>query len=135
IHALVELGRELGFPPQSQEKAEFAVKQAISGLDLMRAAGVKVVYGTDLLGSTYTQQCREFALRREVFTPLELLRQATSTAAEMMLMDGRIGCVKVGARADLLVVDGDPLADIGLLAASGRHLNVIVRGGELVKHA
>jgi imidazolonepropionase-like amidohydrolase len=101
----------------------------------MRNAGVKVVYGTDLLGSTYTQQCREFTLRSEVFTPLELLRQATSTAAEMMLMADEIGCVKVGARADLLVVDGDPLADIGLLAANGRHLRTIVRAGELVKHA
>jgi imidazolonepropionase-like amidohydrolase len=93
------------------------------------------VFGTDLLGSTYTQQCREFTLRAQVFTPLELLRQATSTAAEMMLMDGEIGCVKVGARADLIVVEGDPLADIGLLAASGRHLRAIVRGGDLVKCA
>jgi imidazolonepropionase-like amidohydrolase len=134
IHALVELGRELGFPPQSQAKAEVAAKQAISGLDLMRSAGVKVVFGTDLLGSTYTQQCREFSLRSQVFTPLEILRQATSTAAEMMLLDGRIGCVAPGARADLLVVDGDPLADIGLLAADGRHLRTIVRGGELIKH-
>jgi imidazolonepropionase-like amidohydrolase len=134
IHALVELGRQLGFPPQSQEKAEFAVKQAISGLDLMRTAGVKVVYGTDLLGSTYTQQCREFRLRREVFTPLEMLRQATSVSAEMMMMEGQIGCVSVGARADLLVVDGDPLADIERVAADGRHLLTIVRGGELVKH-
>jgi imidazolonepropionase-like amidohydrolase len=134
IHALVELGRQLGFPPQSQDKAEFAVKQAISGLDLMRTAGVKVVYGTDLLGSTYTQQCREFRLRREVFTPLEMLRQATSVAAEMMMMEGQIGCVSVGARADLLVVDGDPLADIERVAADGRHLLTIVRGGELVKH-
>jgi len=135
IHALVELGRQLGFPPQSQEKAEYAVKHAISGLDLMRSAGVKVVYGTDLLGSTYTQQCREFTLRSEVFTPLELLRQATSNAAEMMLMQGRIGCVKVGAQADLIVVDGDPLKDIGLLAANGQRLRTIVRGGELVKNA
>jgi imidazolonepropionase-like amidohydrolase len=135
IHALVELGRQLGFPPQSQEKAEFALKQAISGLDLMRQAGVKVVYGTDLLGSTYTQQCREFLLRREVFTPLEMLRQATSVAAEMMLMEGTIGCVKVGARADLLVVEGDPLADIERVASNGRYLSTIVRGGTLVKGA
>jgi imidazolonepropionase-like amidohydrolase len=134
IHALAEMGRELGFPPQSQAKVEIVVKQAISGLDVMRSAGVKVVYGTDLLGSTYTQQCREFTLRSAVFTPLELLRQATSTAAEMMLMDGEIGCVKVGACADLIVVDGDPLKDIGLLAASGRNLSTIVRGGEVVKH-
>lgn len=133
-HALVELGRQLGFPPQSQAKAEEVLKQAISGLDLMRSAGVKVVYGTDLLGSTYTQQCREFSLRSEVFTPLEQLRQATSTAAEMMLIDGQIGCIAPGAFADLIVVDGDPLADIGLLAASGRHLRTIVRGGELVKN-
>ena len=134
IHALVELGRQLGFPPQSQEKAEIAAKQAISGLDLMRTAGVKVVYGTDLLGSTYTQQCREFRLRRAVFTPLEMLRQATSVAAEMMLMTGRIGCVAVGAQADLLVIDGDPLANIDLVAADGRHLSTIVRGGELIRH-
>jgi len=50
-------------------------------------------------------------------------------------MEGEIGCVKVGARADLLVVDGDPLKDIGLLAASGRHLRTIVRGGELIRNA
>ena len=134
IFALVELGRKLGFPPQSQEKAEFAYRSAISGLDAMRRAGVQVCYGTDLLGSTYTMQCREFTLRSEVFTPLELLRQATSVPAEMMMMDGQIGCVAPGANADLLVVDGDPLRDIGLLAANGEHLRAIVRGGVVVKN-
>ena len=133
LFALVETGRELGFPAVSQAKAEIAFAQAISGLDLMRSAGVKLCYGTDLLGSTYTRQCREFTLRREVFTPLELLRQATSIPAEMMLMDGQIGCVAEGAHADLIVVDGDPLADIALLAADGARLAAIMRGGELVK--
>ena len=134
VHALVEMGRQLGFPPQSQEKAEVAFKQAISGLDLMRTAGVKLCYGTDLLGSTYTQQCREFTLRSQVFTPLELLRQATSIPAEMMMMAGEIGCVAPGAHADLLVVDGDPLKDIAPLAADGRALRLIVRAGEVVKN-
>jgi imidazolonepropionase-like amidohydrolase len=60
---------------------------------------------------------------------------AFASAAEMMLMGDQIGCQKVGACADLLVVDGDPLADIGLLAASGRHLRTIVRGGELIRNA
>jgi len=134
IFALVEQGRALGFPPQSQAKVEEVFKQAISGLDAMRRAGVKVCYGTDLLGRTYTDQCREFTLRREVFEPVEILRQATSMAAEMMMMSGQIGCVAPGARADLLVVDGDPLADIGLMAADGRHLSVIVRDGSVVKN-
>ena len=134
IFALVEMGRQMGFPPQSQQKVETVFKSAIAGLDSMRRAGVKVCYGTDLLGSTYTQQCREFTIRSEVFTPLELLRQATSVAAEMMMMDGQVGCIAPGAHADLIVVDGDPLKDIGLLAANGRHLSAIVRGGAVVKN-
>jgi imidazolonepropionase-like amidohydrolase len=133
IEQLVEIGRTLGFPAQSQEKADYAWKSAISSLDLMRSAGVKLCYGTDLLGSLYTQQCREFTLRAQVYTPLELLRQATSIAAEMMMQGGRLGCVGEGAHADLIVVDGDPLADIGLVAADGAKLSVIVRGGEVVK--
>jgi imidazolonepropionase-like amidohydrolase len=133
LERLVETGRQLGLAPQSQEKAEYAWKQGLSSLELMRRAGVKLCYGTDLLGSLYAQQCREFTLRREVFTPLELLHQATSTAAEMLMMDGQIGCIAPGAHADLLVVDGDPLGDIGLLAADGRHLRMILRAGEAVK--
>ena len=134
IFALAEHGRQLGFPPQSQEKMDFAFKSALTGLDSMRRANVKVCYGTDLLGSTYTQQCREFTLRSEVFTPLELLRQATSVPAEMMMMEGQIGCIAPGAHADLLVVEGDPLTDISLLAADGRNLRFIVRAGIVVKN-
>src|SRR5437899_681387 len=133
IFSLVEMGRELGFPAVSQEKAEYASKQALSGMDKMRRAGVKVGFGTDLLGSTYVQECREFTIRREVFSPLELLRQATSINAELMQQQGKLGCVAPGAHADLLVVDGDPLKDISLLAANGKSLRLIVRGGEIVK--
>jgi imidazolonepropionase-like amidohydrolase len=134
IFTLVELGKQLGFPPQSQEKAEFAFKEAMSGMDKMRKAGVKLGFGTDLLGSLHVQECREFTLRSEVFTPVEILRQATSVNAEIMLMEGQIGCVAPGAHADLLVVDGDPLKDIGLLAADGRNLRAIIRAGEVVKN-
>ena len=48
--------------------------------------------------------------------------------------DGRIGCIAEGAEADLLLVDGDPLADIGLVAGGGARLDVIVRGGVVVKN-
>jgi len=133
IFTLVEMGRELGFPAVSQEKAEYAYKQALSGMDKMRSAGVKIGFGTDLLGSTYVQECREFTIRSEVFPPLELLRQATSVNAELMLQQGKLGCIAPGAHADLLVVDGDPLKDISLLAADGKDLRMILRGGEIVK--
>jgi imidazolonepropionase-like amidohydrolase len=135
IFALVELGAKLGFPPESLVKAKYAFKEALSGLDKMRKAKVKVGYGTDLLGVTYTQQCREFTIRREVFTPVDLLRQATSVNADLMMMEGKIGCVAPDAYADLIVVDGDPLKDIGLVAADGKRLSLIMRGGEVVKNA
>jgi imidazolonepropionase-like amidohydrolase len=133
LHALVEEGPRLGFPPQMQAKAEAVTRDGIAGLDRMRTAGVKVGYGTDLLGSLYVQQCREFALRGQVYTPLELLRQATSVNAEMMMLEGKLGCVKPGAFADLIVVDGDPLKDIALMGQDGRRLTAIVRAGEVVK--
>jgi imidazolonepropionase-like amidohydrolase len=133
LFALVEMGPQLGFPAVSQEKAGYAYTQALSGMDKMRSAGVKIGFGTDLLGSTYVQECREFTIRREVFSPLELLRQATSINAEMMMQQGKLGCVAPGACADLLVVDGDPLQDISLLAKNGANLRVIVRNGEMVK--
>jgi imidazolonepropionase-like amidohydrolase len=134
VFALVELGKQLGFPPQSQEKAEFAFKQAIVGMESMRKAGVKIGFGTDLLGDTYVQQCREFTIRKQVFSPLEILRQATSVNAEILMQKDLLGCVKPGAHADLLVVDGDPLEDIELLAANGKNLRLIMRAGELIRN-
>lgn len=133
IFALMEMGTRLGFPPASQEKLALVYRAALEGMAHMRSAGVKIGFGTDLLGETYDQQCREFTIRREVFTPLEILRQVTSISAEILMRDGELGCVRPGALADLLVVDGDPLDDIGLLAADGRDLSAIMKGGEFVK--
>jgi imidazolonepropionase-like amidohydrolase len=134
IFALMEVGAQLGMAPESLQKLQEAHDVAIAGLDHMRSAGVKMGYGTDLLGSTYVQQCREFELRSQVFTPLELMRQATSMGAEILMQEGELGCIKPDALADLIVVDGDPLKDISLLAASGRKLDLIMRAGEIVKN-
>jgi imidazolonepropionase-like amidohydrolase len=134
IFALIEVGQKLGFPKVSQEKVQIAFRQALSGMESMRKAGVKIGFGTDLLGETYNRQAREFAIRKEVFSPLEILRQATSINASILMMDGKLGCIAPGACADLLVVDGDPLKDIALLAADGAHLKLVMRAGELVRN-
>jgi len=134
IFSLKEAGPRLGFPQVSQDKMAIAFDAALAGMDIMRTAGVKLGLGTDLLGELYVQECREFTIRREVFTPLEILRQATSNNAEMMQLKGQLGCVAPGALADLLVVDGDPLEDIGRIAEDGSHLRAIVRAGDLVKN-
>jgi imidazolonepropionase-like amidohydrolase len=131
---LAKQGGQLGLSPESQQKAEVVFERALQGLESMRKAGVKIGFGTDLLGETYVQQCREFAIRKEIFSPLEILRQVTSTNASLLQQADKLGCIKPGAYADLLVVDGDPLKDIELLAASGRNLRLIMRGGELIRN-
>jgi len=134
IFVTMEVGETLGMTADSMDKLRTVVDAALQGLQHMRDAGVTLGFGTDLLGATYDQQCREFEFRRDVFTPLELLRQATSNGAKILMHEGRLGCVKADAFADLIVVDGDPLKDIGLLAADGRKLDLIMRDGELIKN-
>ena len=133
LFALKEAGAQLGLPPASREKVDVVFEQTLLGLEHMRRAGIKLGFGTDLLGETYVQQCREFTLRSEVFSPLEILRQATSMSAEILMKEDELGCIRPGAYADLIVVDGDPLADISLLAADGANLPLIMRAGEIVK--
>lgn len=134
LFSLVESGLEMGLPPDRIDDVRTIYEESIDALDLMRSAGVKVAFGTDLLAGFYTQQCREFELRREVFTPIEILRQATSVGAEILMQEGKLGCIQPDAHADLIVVDGDPLKDISLLAADGRNLDLIMRAGEVVKN-
>jgi imidazolonepropionase-like amidohydrolase len=134
IQVLAENGARLGLSVDGQGKAQSISRKVLQGLDAMRQAQVKVGFGTDLLGDTYVHQCREFRLRREVFSPFEILRQATSVNAAILQQEGRLGCIKTGACADILVVDGDPLESVELLAENGRHVPVIMRGGELVRN-
>ncbi|MFC5676943.1 metal-dependent hydrolase family protein [Aeromicrobium endophyticum] len=134
LYSLVEQGLEMGLPGDRMDKLRAVYDDSMAGLDVMRSAGVKLGFGTDLLAGFYPQQTREFTLRREVFSPLELLRQATSVGAEILMQEGSLGCVQPDALADLIVVDGDPLKDVGLLAAEGQHLDLIMRGGDLVKN-
>ncbi|WP_194241109.1 amidohydrolase family protein [Solimonas terrae] len=75
----------------------------------------------------------EFTVRRQVLSAADILISATSVNAEILQMRDRLGVIKPGALADLLVVDGNPLDDIGLLAANGAHLTHIMRAGEFVK--
>jgi imidazolonepropionase-like amidohydrolase len=130
--AIDELGRKLGFPAVSQAKVKDVLDAGLASLELAREAGVRIGFGTDLLGETHDQQSREFAIRARVLPPLEIVRSATLVNAELLGRRGELGVVAPGALADLLVVDGDPLADVAPLAAPERHLAAVVKGGALV---
>ena len=78
-------------------------------------------------------QSDEFAIRAEVLPPADILISATSGNAELLNAGGRIGSVVADAQADLIVVDGNPLADLALLQNQGAHLPVIMKDGAFMK--
>jgi len=134
VHAVIREGVEAGFPAELREKMFTIFETGTRVVEMAHRLGVKLVYGTDLLGAMHRHQLDEFALRGEVLKPLEVIRSATVTAAELFRREGEIGVVAPEARADLLVVEGNPLDDLGTLRDPERHLTVIVKGGVIRKN-
>jgi len=133
LFALMDDGMQMGMPEVSRQKLLKVHEHALHGLEIMKRAGVKMGFGTDLLGDQHTRQGTEFTLRSRVLKPFDILHSATAVNAEILQMEGKLGVIKTGAFADLLVVDGNPLANIDLLAANGRHLTHIMVNGRFVK--
>ncbi|NUW41944.1 metal-dependent hydrolase family protein [Nonomuraea rhodomycinica] len=132
--ALKEEGRAFGLPEGSWRKVDEVLDAGLRALERAHRAGVRLAFGTDLLGGMHRHQSHEFRLRGEVQRPLDVLRAATTGAAELVGMAGEIGTLSVGARADLLVLDGDPLRDLGVLAEP-KHLRHVVQDGRVVAPA
>ena len=129
---IAKFGRALKFPAESLAKLGEVLHAGVGALEIAMRAGVKIGYGTDLLGETHDAQSEEFALRAAVQAPIEILRSATTINAELLGRAGELGVLAPGAAADLLVVDGNPLRDLACLGGQGAHLDLIVRAGEIV---
>ena len=124
-----ELGRALRFPEVSLRKVKDVLDAGLASLEIAKAAGVPMGFGTDLLGETHEHQSAELGIRAQVLSPAEILRSATRVNAEILGQEGELGVVAPGARADLLVVDGNPLENLSLLEEQGKHLTAVMKGG------
>lgn len=129
-----ERGAQLGLSTDKLQKNDEVLKGGLQSLEICRQAEVKVGFGSDLLGELQSEQSREFLLRSEVLRPMEIIRSATTIGAEIVRMQGKLGIIETGALADLIVVDGDPLKNLGLLQDQGRHLSVIMKEGHFHKN-
>ncbi|WP_159347700.1 metal-dependent hydrolase family protein [Roseomonas harenae] len=127
-------GAALGLGPDSVAKIETVRTAGLESLDIMRRAGLPMAFGSDLLGGLHKYQSMEFEIRARVLPVHEILESATTLAAKLCMMEGEIGILAPGARADLLVVDGDPLKDLACLQNQGAALLAIMRDGRLVKN-
>ncbi|MGW4125017.1 amidohydrolase family protein [Nocardia sp. NPDC004711] len=129
---MAQFGKAAGMPEQSYKKIADVHAAAMSALERAHTAGVNLVFGTDLLGPLHSAQLQEFALRAEIQPAADILRAATTTAARLLRMEGDIGTLDVGAHADLLVVDGDPLDDIRVLTRPEQTLRHVIKAGTVI---
>jgi imidazolonepropionase-like amidohydrolase len=126
-------GKALGFGPESVAKIETVRRGGMESLEIMRAAGLPMAYGSDLLGQLHKYQSMEFSIRTRVLPAREVIASATTVGARLCRLEGEIGALTAGASADLLVVDGDPYQDITVLEQNGARIKAIMRGGRFFK--
>jgi imidazolonepropionase-like amidohydrolase len=127
-------GAEYGLSAYSQEKNRIVLEAGLRSLELCLRAGVKLGFGTDLLGPLNDDQSREFLIRGEVMAAPEIIRSATIVNAEIVQRPGLLGELVPDAVADLLVVDGDPYRDLGMLQNQGAQIAAIMKAGRFYKN-
>ena len=121
--------------------------QMSSGTDnaykLAKKYKIKLAWGTDTLfdAKLARRQGAQLAKMVRWFTPAEVLTMATRTNAELLALSGlrspypgKLGVVEEGALADLILVNGDPIADINLVADPENNLLVIMKDGKIYKN-
>jgi imidazolonepropionase-like amidohydrolase len=130
--------------PRRREKRKPVIEGQQVVWPMAKRLGVKLAWGTDFLFEPeINEQQNAYLLRlKPHFAPAELLRLATHDNAQLLALSGprtpypgRLGVVEVGALADLILVNGDPLIDIDLIGDPARNFVVIMKDGTIVKGA
>jgi len=129
--ALANEGAQYGLPPDSVEKIAGVRAAGLASLEIYKRAGVKIGYGSDLLGPSQRLQSDEFRIRNSVLSNQEVIQSATTTAAEVLNQVGRLGRLQAGALADLIVVDGDPMKDLSCLLGQGERIPLVIKSGQV----
>ena len=133
-YAMRERAEEFGMTRDMLDKNDMVIDGALRSLEICKRAGVPVAYGSDLLGQLQVDQSREFLLRREVLQPIDIIRSATTVGAQVVRMEGKLGTLQQGAFADMILINGDPLKDLGVLQNQGRDISLIMKGGHIYKN-
>jgi imidazolonepropionase-like amidohydrolase len=133
------------FPPGSRQREKAA--EVFAGMDtayrLARKHKLKTAWGTDIIFSPglARRQGELLVKLQRWYTPAEALAMATGTNAELLAMSGKrspypgkLGVVEAGALADLLLVDGNPLENIKLIADPAKNFVVIMKDGKIYKN-
>ena len=132
--SLKRRGPEYGLTAYSLQKNEIVLEAGLRSLEVCRAAGVKIGFGSDLLGQLQNDHCNEFLIRARAMRAQDIIRSATLVNAEILCQEGRLGELIPGAHADLLVVDGDPYRDLSVLQPEQDRIAAIMLAGRFCKN-
>ncbi len=121
---------EMNILPESLEKAKSLAVARLANYRIAHAEGAKVTFGTDAATYPHGDNAKQFGVFVELgFTPMEAIQSATTVAAESFGWTGDIGAIAEGYFADIIAVDGDPLADVTEL----EDVTFVMKGGEVFK--
>lgn len=118
-------------PPESATKNKTVLQAGLEALKIAKKAGVTMCYGTDLLGPLTAAQTKEFSIRAQVLSSLEVLQSATVNPARMLREEKFLGQIKEGYAADLLILNANPLEDINILDKPEKHLLAVMKNGRI----
>ena len=122
---------KIGTPPDLIAKAKDVMPAARKNVARAFAAGVKVGFGTDAAVYPHGMNAHEFAVMVKLgLTPLAAIQSATVSGADLLGWSDKIGAIEPGKWADIIAVDGDPLADVTTL----ERVKFVMKGGEVVKN-
>ncbi|GAA3115197.1 metal-dependent hydrolase family protein [Streptosporangium carneum] len=135
VPTLLVLQRLIGTAPPETAASLTALMESMKKSTLLaRDAGVMLGSGSDLLGTGQRGRAEEIVLKAELLGPMAALVSATSVNAAILGIADRVGSVAEGRTADLLVLDGDPLADPGVLVRRGA-VSAVFQAGVLATEA
>jgi imidazolonepropionase-like amidohydrolase len=132
------------FTADQRDKFELAKTGFEPMIELAKKHKLKIAFGSDVFLSkeAYAGQALEWVARSKLFSPVENLRHATSIGGEILALsgprnryrEGPLGVIKEGAYADLLIIEGNPLKDITILADPEKNLKLIMKDGKIYKN-
>jgi imidazolonepropionase-like amidohydrolase len=133
IHQVLEIGKKSGVKADATMQAEYENVRRM--LPIAQKAGVKILAGDDPLDHQVGNYARELVKYSEIsgLSKADILSWATKNPGEILAEGGaRSGVVEAGALADLIVVDGDPTADLAILTKPEQNLKAVIRDGAFV---
>ncbi len=125
-----EVGTRDGWPEETLRKNRDTTETQRAVFRKAVKMGVKIAYGTDSGVYPHGDNAKQFPyMVKYGMTPMQAIRSATLSAAELLGWEKDVGAIRVGAFADMIAVDGDPLADISVLTGD----KIVMKGGEIVE--